>query len=1284
MIEEENLRIQQQHALAAEREQQRLQREREAGEGRAMQGAEAQCRLVWDALARRAEAARQAEGRLMAAEDAAAAHSREQVLQARRQLQAFQALCAEEDVEYDLPVEDDDEEEVEGEEGAFGDGSYIRDITGEEEPEAAVAAAAGGAGSTQGEGAQLVPTPPSVPKHSASQVHVTSSAATATNATAAGLRPAPTRVTRPAGPTGAGAGAAASVDPAGGKRWGGSVLSLAPPPPSSSASSSSASSSSSSIATASAVTHTSSSFSAASSMEQDQGQGGQADSSSSSSSQLPHAPRTLTLSASEQRAAADWRSALVASARAKFRAGAPFDEGSRARAAAAVQDLFVFDQQQQQQQEQHLSQDCGEIHPSLVLAMRCWQNWWDSQQGTRQLKLSAFKERSRSQDRVKSKTPSSQAQSGETTRTKLNQLERENEEALSNTMVDLETNPLFATELDFCVEGLCNTAFLAKFKNLTKLTLNVNKITDLSGIQQLSSLTSLSAKDNKIVSLIPLAGLTQLKYLYLDSNKISDLTPLEGLDQLRILSLNSNAVAEMPLLRCDALQRLELSHNKLCSLEAADCLLGVPVLLHLDLSNNQLQQVSGAALSSCGLLQTLILTENRLTQVPAPLLLPFLRNLRLNLNRIADFAPWQKRDDKHSIAWPLFLPSLQKLVLGDNQLSGKLPGAVFEAMPLLSELDLSFNSLADQEDLLPVFAHCRQLSALLIQDNRFTTTPVNTGGAAGTSRTALSEAQQAQLNQWLFGACPSLRSISATWFAPTPPSPPAPQQASTFHLDPMAQRQLLHFLSAAQQEQNVAAVKERAVKKDELAAKKGKAPASSSGAQRINGAAAGGGGGRGAVESEARDWEAELLVMLRAQQAQLVGFLRHREARPVQHEELYVFTSYAKDSLDSTDFFSASAVVPAFVLDSTALSSVPASVASVAAEEVINSGGGGGGGGVAAVRIQSAFRGHRIRKRLGQRLKTLRYADAELDSLLDLDLDLDFGLDFGADSDDFGGGAGASAAATAAVPRGDGGAGYGAVRTGGLAGIAVAGSDPLEDLEESAQAAGSGGGDGAPMVYGDHIRRRSRSSRENSAGAGAGVGAKAAGGGGGGGEVTYQQWILPADSRGSGGGGGGTHADNVHGSGYSSYSYGGAMDQDLHLRQQQQQQQQSRPTTGMSTASSLSAASAASALTEGGQHTQYAQHQRQRQQQQDEDEYYAAAAAVAAAKNGGKIGGAGGYGYGGGDASVSVSGGGGHLTDRSRASHSTRSAAAATLAQEWGISDPKVLAAMMKRNQRYK
>jgi Leucine-rich repeat (LRR) protein len=1138
------LRSQQEAAL---REELRRQREREAAERRLMAQCETESKQAWAALAARLEALRQAEVVLMLQEDQLATQIRAQVLKAREKLQQYATLAAQEDVEYDF-----------GGYGSDSDVSAASDDT-HDGLEESVKENSGAAATQKAHWLPAVPGTAEMARSGYSQQPASTTTgsgqttAASVPSSVAAVKPsnAPTLKPAPRAPK-----TAVKVDPTQGKRWGGTFTN--------------------SVVITGVVA--------------DDPTGAASESGLAVTTEL----RTTESQIVIKRPPAYTLSELAAMEAARIQRSqiqfAPVGSSTghtiaRSNTSAESRGGTV---------------DATELDSVLVCSLRHWCSTFVAPGGAAGS--------TRSVTAVRSGSSGSGSRAGKRSGTAVAvastavtaQAERDNEEALRNSMVDWESDPLSALELDFCVEGLTSTTFLQRFANLTKLTINVNKLTELSGLSSLHELVSLSCKDNRIADVTPLSGLKKLKYLYLDSNRVTDLSALSGLPELIVLCANSNQIAEVPTLYCPKLQRLELSRNKITTV-AEGCFQGTPSLVHLNLSSNQIVRFDGVALSACPLLQSLALSENQLTTVPSPLHLPMLKSLRLNLNRLTNLQEWCHSGKN---VWPMCTPSLQKLILSDNQISS-LPGMQFFAgLVLLEEVDISFNALTERECLQGLGA-CKLLSALHIQDNVFTTVPV-TGAVAGATRTALPPPQQQQLTQWILSHCPGLETVSGnrldksvyaegfaqlrnrqtlehylqtgTWLSASDSG-----HSVLYQHQSRVDRELITLLQAQQMAQNILAVTERAVKRDEAAANKNKSLS-----KRIDVSAA----AEGAEGAPKRGWDEELAVLLRGHLQQLRECVACIANPPPQQlapcksvfvcyrkEAGTVTTSTGNTAGGAVDVLSLSTVaVTGTSLTSGAPSAPPVSgqkgrPTTLPAEHVTT--------------LQRHFRGRRVRTRLGSALKSIRYQDDELDDLLG---DADFNL---------------------------------------------AEMMDLSYLDEEMPVA---------MVYGDHIRRRSRpgtATKSTSAPIEANASATAL-------RVSteHHNWVLPADD---------AHSP-PKGSNYAGAGAGVAMGvagasaaQKGVLRASQSFPSPSRPSTGVSTLSVHSDAPDTAARGYGG---------------------YSGAPSPADSRS-----------------NLSTRSDGltpneNNITMLNSAQRSARAAQKQQMAQEWGISDPKVLAAMMKRSQR--
>lgn len=88
--------------------------------------------------------------------------------------------------------------------------------------------------------------------------------------------------------------------------------------------------------------------------------------------------------------------------------------------------------------------------------------------------------------------------------------------------------------------GMKSIKGLEYAKNLKKLKLNENEISDISPFKNLTKLEYLEIQRNRIVDVNPLKNLTNLKFLKLYNNLIEDIAPLSNLTNLTGLDLHYN------------------------------------------------------------------------------------------------------------------------------------------------------------------------------------------------------------------------------------------------------------------------------------------------------------------------------------------------------------------------------------------------------------------------------------------------------------------------------------------------------------------------------------------------------------------------------------------------------------------------------------------------------------------------------------------------------------------------------------------------------------------------
>jgi hypothetical protein len=206
----------------------------------------------------------------------------------------------------------------------------------------------------------------------------------------------------------------------------------------------------------------------------------------------------------------------------------------------------------------------------------------------------------------------------------------------------------------------------ADLAKMTKLSINYNQPSNLSGLQYASKLSILSVAsfgtNNGISDLSPLANLTQLQQLDLNHNNITDISPLAKLTDLHELHLSSNKISDISVLSgLHNLTDLEVGYNSITDLTP---LSGLHLLSKLTISGN-------AALSNLNLLASLTnlqslraaylpaltnitgiknavqlsyleLENDNLTDVAALQNISSLTTVKLDSNHISDLSPLSK------------------------------------------------------------------------------------------------------------------------------------------------------------------------------------------------------------------------------------------------------------------------------------------------------------------------------------------------------------------------------------------------------------------------------------------------------------------------------------------------------------------------------------------------------------------------------------------------------------------------------------------------------------------
>ncbi len=155
------------------------------------------------------------------------------------------------------------------------------------------------------------------------------------------------------------------------------------------------------------------------------------------------------------------------------------------------------------------------------------------------------------------------------------------------------------TRLDLGNNLISDITPLTGLTNLRRLTLYDNRITDINAVSGFKQLRELVVPGNAITEIDPLSELLALEHLHLAGNLISDISPLADLVNLEVLRLHRNAIVDIsPLTGLINLVHLSIDHNAVTDISP---LAGLTNLRHLIIQNNSIADhspVNGLALDT--------------------------------------------------------------------------------------------------------------------------------------------------------------------------------------------------------------------------------------------------------------------------------------------------------------------------------------------------------------------------------------------------------------------------------------------------------------------------------------------------------------------------------------------------------------------------------------------------------------------------------------------------------------------------------------------------------------
>lgn len=130
---------------------------------------------------------------------------------------------------------------------------------------------------------------------------------------------------------------------------------------------------------------------------------------------------------------------------------------------------------------------------------------------------------------------------------------------------------------------------LANLPRLQTLTITGGRLTSLAPLASMPALVSLDLSSSSVTDLTPLAAVTNLVYLNADGNAIADISALENLTALAWLDLSNNLIADVSALGGNRrIETVILNDNRIVD---AGPLGGMTQLTRIELANNGLTEL---------------------------------------------------------------------------------------------------------------------------------------------------------------------------------------------------------------------------------------------------------------------------------------------------------------------------------------------------------------------------------------------------------------------------------------------------------------------------------------------------------------------------------------------------------------------------------------------------------------------------------------------------------------------------------------------------------------------
>uniref|UniRef100_A0A8R1DVD3 Chaoptin n=1 Tax=Caenorhabditis japonica TaxID=281687 RepID=A0A8R1DVD3_CAEJA len=264
---------------------------------------------------------------------------------------------------------------------------------------------------------------------------------------------------------------------------------------------------------------------------------------------------------------------------------------------------------------------------------------------------------------------------------------------------------------------------LADLKNLQSIDLEGNNITHLMDNNEVTfeSEMKIVLQNNKIRRLgkNSFRSFRKIKELDLSYNQIHqvDDSSFETVGHMQSLDLSYNRIAYLPrgVLKnfAKTLKKLKLAENIVHA--TPEALRDLRNLTHLNLNGNKLNRIDEEVLRGCkDTLMEFLIANNHLEQIPHGVLngMKQLEHLDISKNKIRDLKkpsfPMSKEKEEVS--------SVRRLNLAGNRINNMSDSQIFEHMPHLTYVDVSFNRI---KHISPrVFENLKNLESLFLQNNQ--------------------------------------------------------------------------------------------------------------------------------------------------------------------------------------------------------------------------------------------------------------------------------------------------------------------------------------------------------------------------------------------------------------------------------------------------------------------------------------------------------------------------------------------------------------------------------------